>query len=281
MKKIESLSEYRALLGENKKTHNGIDKNCFLLPSGMEKFISAGKVYYRSYDQGILIFIDENSYYNLYYYIEKGSTFPVFSCEKPVLIEELSQNGSRDAYIAANEARLKAAGFGFYRKSFQYEIGIGAEEQQRFCTAEKEQAMKASGFRYDTACYADFRPQIISLWKASLDFGDISGDDLALELSQDEELLTVIGADGDIACTYLYEIVGRDVSEGRHVVTNPSCYRKGLGSFVLGLTLDHLRTEGIKRHYTWIHEQNIPSVRMHERLGFLRNGRSSIQYILK
>ena len=124
MKKVEVLSDYKELLAKNKASHLHIDTNCFLMSNAMNEHIEADKLFVEEYKDGLMFFIDEGSFFNLYYFWETGKPFPNLKQEKPVLIEELNNKGSRDAYLSQIEPVFLQAGFSlfFYKKTIDKSV---------------------------------------------------------------------------------------------------------------------------------------------------------------
>ena len=90
MERVKNLDEYKELLRWNKARFESLEKNCFLLASGMNKFILENRLYAEKYENGLVFFIDEGRYYNLYYFWKKEAELEDFRQDKPVLIEEIN-----------------------------------------------------------------------------------------------------------------------------------------------------------------------------------------------
>lgn len=278
MKKVESLSQYKELLRQNKAKRSRMDTNCYLMAGAMEDYIVDGRLYAEEYPQGLAVFIDEGNYFNLYYFWESGMPLPNLKQEKPVLIEELNNNGSRDPYLSRFEPVLIQAGFSLFKHNLQVAANLkdcGQDLRTRY--EEKKQRLEAQGFRIafckDEACME----QVVALWESALESTDVPQSHKVL--NPDNQVLCVFDAENTLCAAKWWHNNGK-ASEGRHVVTHRNFERRGLASTLqLAWLLDGL-DNGAERFMTWIAVTNEASLALHKKAGFLCNGRSSKQYIL-
>ena len=63
------------------------------------------------------------------------------------------------------------------------------------------------------------------------------------------------------------------------MVVRPDHFRQGLGSMMLQACYRQAQKEGTGRIVTWIWEHNERSLLLHEKNGFMKNGRICRQYI--
>ena len=279
MKKIETLTEYKELLRQNKANRTKMDTNCFLMSNAVEKLIDKGCLYAVEYSQGLIVFVDEGNYFNVYYFWESGIPLPDLKQDKPVLIEELNNKGTRDAYLEKFEPLLIQAGFSLFKHNLQVEANLKECEQElRNKFEEKKSRLEAQGFKLepctDDACMKD----VVALWESALELTDIPQDHKVL--NPEDKVFCIFDSENTLAAAKWWHHSGK-TSEGRHVVTNKAFERRGLGSTIQLAWLVDALDNGVQRHMTWIADTNTPSLEMHKRAGFLCNGRTSKQYILK
>ena len=298
MEQIRSLEDYKELLRQNKERIGKPEKNCILLAATMESYITEGRLYAETYENGLAVFQDEGRYYNLYYFWKKGAVLADFRQEKPVLIEELNNRGSRDAYLAEFEPLLFAAGFEAYKNNVQVELNLreldskaGSEAASEAVSdkteekggleaklAQKMDRLSGQGLRLKI-CEDDMRyAEAVALWKSGLNVTDIPQDHMTRE--EDAVLAYILNEEGKMVATHWWKNSGAS-SEGRHAVTDPDYYQRGLASTLLLTWCQDALQQGCIRAITWISDTNFPSLTMCKKLGFLENGRTSKQYILK
>lgn len=280
MRKIQTLSEYKEILRQNKSKRCHVATNCYLMAGAMEEYIIKGCLFAAEYDDGLIIFIDEGNYFNLYYFWESGMPLPNLKQDKPVMIEELNNNGSRDDYLSQFEQLLFQAGFSLYKHNLQVVAILKDGEQDRYISIyeEKKKRLKAQGFRIEPCMNEACMKQVVSLWESALDSTDIPQSHKIF--NPDNRVFCIFDSENKLCAAKWWHIGGK-TSEGRHVVTNKEFERKGLGSTIQLAWITDGFNFGVERYMTWISDTNEASLAMHKKAGFLCNGRSSKQYILK
>ena len=279
MKKVESLNEYKELLRQNKANRNRVDTNCYLMPNVVDEYIVKEKLFVAEHDQGLVFFVDEGNYFNLHYFWESGKPFPNLKQDKPVLIEELNNNGSRDAYLSQFVPILTQAGFSLFEHNLQVVAVLkGREQELRDKYQERKNHIESQGFRIEL-CEDDIcMNKVVSLWESALHATDIP--ESHKKLNHNSQVICIFDSDNTLCAAKWWHNKGK-VSEGRHVVTHKNFERKGLGSTIqLAWLVDGL-AHGVERYVTWIAETNDASHAMHKKVGFLCSGKSSKQFILK
>ncbi len=279
MKKVETLDDYKDLLRQNKEERNRVDTNCLLLPGAMNAFITSGTLFVEQYSDGLVFFVDEGNFFNLYYFWESGVPLPNLQQDKPVLIEELNNNGSRDVYISQLEPVLKQAGFSLFKHNLQVAAAMKERQQElRERYAQKKSSLEAQGYRFAFCTDGAGMKQVVSLWESALNPTDIPQSHKTVD--PDNQVLCIFDNENTLCAAKWWHHSGK-TSEGRHVVTHKDFERRGLASTLqLAWLVDGL-DHGVERYMTWIADTNAPSLAMHQKIGFLCNGRTSKQYILK
>lgn len=281
MEQIKDIQQYKELLRWNKSRFDGIQTNCILLSSGMRPFIEEGRLYFESYPEGIALFIDEGRYFNLYYFWNQNAPFASFHRSKPVLVEEVNNNGSRDACLAETERKLVNAGFALVRNNVQVEkqqkpgeLPV-ADAPQPFRT---EDILAAAGLSLQICRDEQNFRQVTALWERYLGPTDVPLDHFTMK--SDAVILNAVTAEGMVAATQFWKNSGRS-SECRHTVTHPDYYRHGLAMALIQAWLETTEKQGVCRWFTWISDKNSPSLALFHKMGFRQNGRISKQYILE
>ncbi len=281
MNQIKDIQQYKELLHWNKSRFNAIYTNCILLASGMRPFIEESRLYFELYPDGIALFVDEGRYYNLYYFWNQNAPFACFRCSKPVLVEEVNNNGSRDACLAQIESALVNAGFMLMRNNVQVEKQLKTGESLSFDEALRlraENALTDTGLSLQYCQDEETFHQVTALWEQYLGAADVPLDHFTLK--SDSVILNAVTAEGMVAATQFWKVSGRS-SECRHTVTHPDYYRHGLAMALIQAWLNTTREQGVCRWLTWISDKNSPSLALYHKMGFRQNGRTSKQYILE
>lgn len=273
MKQIKDIREYKELIRWNKARFASVVTNCMVMSDTISGFLSSERLFCEIYDNGLALFVDEGRYYNLYYFWNKDTPFASFRRDKPVLVEELSSNASRDACITRKEQALADAGFTRIRNNLQVEKR--ADSDTLFPL--RVDALREKGLRLEYCRDARRLDQVTALWEAHLDITDIPADHYIL--GTEAVILNVIAPDDSVAATHYWKTNGKS-SECRHTVTHPGYYRQGLATVLIASWLNHSAQQGAVRWLTWISDRNERSLSLYRSLGFLPNGRTSRQYLL-
>lgn len=279
MKKIQTLDEYKQLIRWNKERLGKVEKNCFLMSSVMEKYIMEQRLYVQTFEDGLVLFVDEERYYNMYYFWRPDTKMVDFRQQKPVLVEELNNNGYRDKYIANLEPLLFNVGFEVIKNNLQLEINL--KDKRLFIEKqlnEKIQQLKDKNLRVGLCRDNETFKQAIALWESALDITDIPGEHMSLR--EDDKLVCVFTQEKEVVATNWWRSTNKN-SEGRHIVTRSDFFKRGLASTLVLAWCKDACEQGIERCFTWVCDTNFRSLSLFNKLGFTTNGRESKQYILK
>ena len=277
MEKVATLEEYKGLVRGVKERAGKIDSNCILMSSAMEPYIREGRLFFRAFPEGLVLYADEGRYYELYYYWQPDAPFGEFMADKPVSAVEVISPGKREAYAVRMEEKLLSAGFSLFKTTLQLEADLTdlpyplEEELSR-----RLEALKAQGI---TLRYCDdaLLSQVRLLWETYLDPMDVPCGHL--EESAEERILCAVDKSGKVAAVKWWRCVNR-TQEGRHTVTDPAWYRHGLGTALLLAQFLYGREHGMTKNVTWVSDENVRSLAMCQKVGLVLNGRSSKQYTL-
>ena len=271
MNRIDSFETFNSLIRsfkENRETveHFPFNKNVF------EKYINDRRLFYEEDAQGLYFCVDEDLFHDLYYIIEKGSSLSIDHKEKALLINE---NQLLKDSISFNDLYLNS---GFEVSAVNHQLTINIEpEKERIHQKYKEaqEFLKKHAYAIEENRH-EYDKEVKRLWTENLKKTDVPYDHYAegntlLLLDQNEKLL---------AAAWYSSSNGRD-SEWRHIVVDQPYRGKGLSN-VLAYHWLHLCVENrIRRGLTWVEENNIISMKAHQKIGFAENKRLSIQYIME
>ena len=261
MQRITDYGEYVTLVNGVKAEYS----NSTLMKDRVNSLIDAGRLYYQKTGNGVLILVDEGSYYKGYYHWGDG-VFDVEKSDKGILIEEPDFNARRKEKIQAFEQKMKNRGFVLLKNSVQLDIVIN-------------ECVEDSGTRAQYLQSRDEYEQVLKLWEEYLNPMDI-----ALDIKYffgKEEYRNIIVKDDDRVVSTLLGYWNKGKVELHHLVTDSKYQGKGLATEVYRYLFKEMQKEKYKRAIAWIADNNIPSLKLHKKLGFKENGRTCLQYYLK
>ena len=278
VERVTSTQEYKQLIRCNKSRFEKTDTNCFLMSRGMEPYIQQGRLFVRQFPEGMAMYVDEGSYYELYYFWNSRAPMADLRRDKPVSLVEVDEGGKRGAYLAGMERKLFTAGFCVLKDTCQVEMNPCDPAHRLKESLALDQARMADEglrFHYDDGSNL---PRAVELWREYLDLADVPLDHTSLK--PEDKLLCVMSKDDRLAAVHWWRHTGK-FSEGRHTVTHPDYYRRGLASAMLRAWCLDAKERGISKAATWIRTTNYKSLALYRKVGFVPNGRVSRQYILK
>ena len=271
MNRIDSFETFNSLIKsfkENRDTfeHFPFNKNIF------EKYISDQRLYYEENEHGLSFFVDEDLYYDLFYIIEKSFPLSVKRKNKALLINE---NQLLKENITFNNLYLNS---GFEIGAVNHQLAINIE-------SEKDPILRKHAETQDFLIEHDYTvsenlheydEEVKKLWTENLKKTDVPYDhyregNILLLLDENKNLL---------AAAWYQSNNGRD-SEWRHIVVDEPYRGKGLSNVLACHWLHQCLESQIKRGLTWVEENNLVSMKAHEKIGFTENKRLSIQYIME
>ena len=124
MNRFRGMEEYNNLITDIKKNYMPVSTNCFMYFSQIEKYILQDRLLYEKYMGGLLIYIDEITYYRLYYYWNTSYPFFFEKKDKAVVIIDI-YNVEKSSEQIKMEEKFSNSGFRLDKRT-RY---IGADYQ--------------------------------------------------------------------------------------------------------------------------------------------------------
>ena len=282
MEQIRSVEEYKALVRENKQQQGKVRSNCFLMSSSLDQPIRDGQLFFERFADGLVVYSDEGRYYNSYYYWKMDKALEDIRKNKPVLMEELDSGREAQEADEKKTAFLLDAGFSLYRTNYQLDRTVKSDIQKTGALLEDYLQQAENRGMTVAPCRDEMQAaQVVSLWEQALEPTDVPWRHRRFMDYPEDTVYCVTDSEKTTAAAYWWGASGKKTWEGRHVVVRPDCFRQGLGTLLLQLCYEKALQAGVEKISTWICDENQRSLRLHEKNGFQRNGRTSRQYILR
>ena len=87
--------------------------------------------------------------------------------------------------------------------------------------------------------------------------------------------------DSDRVISSMLSFWSKNKVDTHHLVTDGDYQGRGLATKIYRSLINDAANNGVNRIIGWIAETNYPSIKLHERLGFCKTGRTCLQYYLK
>lgn len=281
MNKVTDYSEFQFLYKENKKRFSKIDTNCLFPGKIIRDSIANGQLFYRSFPEGLVLYIDEINLYRAYYFLDAECQLPDMSADKIILIEELDDQERRKEYLDKFRNKLETAGF--FQESCNYQLEVDLlKNRDLICENYKNAFTRINISGLLTTCEpnADQNEQILQLWKNSLKQTDVPISHTNFYNDNEQHVICVTDPQGNVCGVNWWTFRGNCV-EIRHTVTHPNYYHKGIGNFIMSFVLNTALNEGVVIGMTYVEEQNYRSFGMMHKAGLKENGRVSYQFLLE
>jgi len=282
MIELTGYESFHEAYAAEKRRLGPLNSNCLLPKRTIAEALLRGRVFLRHTESGLAVYAEEGDpapFADLYYFLADGEALPDLSIDRPVLLEELDSNGRRAAYLDAMLPKLTAAGFSLIAENVLVEIGSAFGEEAAEGLAAAEAGYAERGYRVELDPTGDAREAAFALWRAHLKPTDLPPWHFAVDPEQGMHLVCLLDAHGEVAGVNWW-MVKEQVCEIRHTVTRPDCLRQGIGSFLIRYALQNAAKTGIRSAYTFIDVNNLRSLAMYEKIGFVRTGKISRQYLL-
>lgn len=279
MEKIETIEQFKALKTKAKELHGKLDTNCYLTNGGMESIMRVQNLYYAEFEQGLVLYADEGSYYRILYFLDSSQPLPDMRQDKMIEIEEPDSFGRRAKYLDAFFAKLEAAGWKRVARNVQVSSTLQDKAEQ--ITSDYEgalQAVEVQGLHL-VNCPERHADRVVELWRGWLHETDIPIEHVHFLDDPKQRVVVVLNDDDFVCATNWWRFAGKSC-EIRHTVTDPAFYQRGLGYLLQCAAMKDALDNGCTSIFTYIDDTNYRSIKMFEKAGIVENGRTTVQYAL-
>ncbi len=282
MNVLESIEQYHTLTKEIHDRCKRLFSNIYLFDDSLKRYISAQRLFYHQFQDGILFISDEKTYYRIYFLISSSCNevnIPNFN--KNTVTRMIYRGEKKDNLIATEKILLNN---GFNNDSSSLEI------LARPCSIENLESKYQISCKYmerfgikliyaDRSMYND----IIELIRSEPVFRFYH-----LDYVSKEEILRDIDL-GYYRCAIdqngvLCAVQHFNPCEGRiigDILTVRKEYRNnyGIGAAMGFQSLIYAKEKGIDSYFGWIDSCNHNSIKYHEEIGYSLTGKISEEWI--
>ncbi|MDR2487405.1 MAG: hypothetical protein LBD12_05510 [Clostridiales Family XIII bacterium] len=273
MEKVVSAAHVERLVKEAYEGRKGVRTNCFMFADKLNGYADDGRLFYETHGDGLLLLLDMDDFYILYYHIRPDAELDFVQKDKPVIIEfhdsEHRHNKQNDAMIPYFEA----AGFRHHNtiKRMTREYDQAAIDELLAQEDGPYEVITARPEHYGTIMdmlYSAFDP-VKNLFPPRADI------QRSLEAG---EFLCVLDEAGKVICEV--QVVYEDSSFYMlYVVTDPAWRGKNLSWQIRKVATLRAWEMGIKKRTGWALSDNTPGIRAAEKTGLRFDGAFTLHYI--
>ncbi len=276
MEIITDIALFNMLINTFRQSHGSdLRSNLPVFKNVLEEPIREGRLCYKETEDCIYFFQDEKDYYVLFFISEKGiGKLEIPELAKEVLVNEnyFAKNGEIDVRGISNYDLY--IGSGFFVESVNYQMVIDPLQMKEKVSYEYDNCKKIleENGLVITDCPCCGNEAIKRLWRDNLKLTDVPCDH-----HYKGNYIIIKDKDETVAAGW-YDIVGQ-TSNLRHIVVEKAYRGKRLSKVLNYFWLHTVLQQDVKRGITWIEEKNSVSFIVHEKIGFRKNNRLSVQFI--
>lgn len=278
---VESIDQYNNLLNEAKKNIITPVSNNHLFAEAMVDYIDQGMLYYSFDSSGLRLYIKQRNYYTCYFVLEKQCMPEFDKLDMPIYAYILRTKKDQSFY--AVQDKLLEAGFSHHetRKGFDY----SPEEVYNITLRVADFArslLEKRGFTIsipNPEHYSELLDFVNSIDEIPFWQLDFPTYELFLKEIESERIKCVFDSNKAIVGMYYRLRVGK--YEYGYIAIEKQ-YRDS-GAMAVALTNERMKgiieQEGKGR--AWISTNNVKSLKYHESLGCIANGRYKEEFLLE
>ena len=276
MEKINSLKDFNDLVSLFKESNPEIICNFPINRGVFSKSINEGTFFGCFYENGLYFFIDEDNYYVLYYIIQKDSLLERIMVDKDVLINEaIIIKKERDDFEIKYDELLLNSNFEIESVNLQFEINVDEKKEEiKKVISGSDSYFKKKDYWFEIKDMKE-NHDVIALWNDNL-----KKTDIPKEHYNSGKVLCVFDRNNQLIAVGWFNLLDK-ISEWRHVIVSNEHRDFSLALIMYYLWMEQALQHGITKGIGWVEKENKPSLAMNDVVGFKRNGRVSIQYVLK
>lgn len=286
MQTVESMEDYYSVINRCKATLGRLGTNNYLFPKALERYVRLKRMYYEEIRQGLLFYLDEERYYQAYYYLAEHadvSDLEIGKKDKPILLQHIYKENAKNRLFREVEQSLRKSGF--ERKSVSRHAVL-EQPEKIYRTVERsmrgiQKLFDSAGFVYQCVSGQQlsdvlaFRAQIREIPYYQIPY--FTRDEL-LEEACAGRLCCITDSAGHIAAAR-HLIVDGQKAYGWVGVQEAYKKRYGMAAVFLYHALQYVQENNI-RMCSWVERENTDSIQYHERIGSVWTGHLKDEWIL-
>lgn len=284
MEFVYSVEQYYELIEVRKKELGRLKTNCTLNGEMINRYISMKRFFYEECESGLFFFSDEENYFQLYYYLQDGILFDIKRKNKPILIQNIYQEGKENKFLSFLNIQLQKNGFEL-KDTLRH--AVLRETDKLFEKIEKSVNKIACIQKKEKLEFKDVGEEQLEELKIFMNgIEEIPfyqypyfTDEEYLEEAKEGKLSCIVNENGKmIAARHL--IVSGKKAYGWVGIDNKYKGLYGLAPLILHHQLIYLRKNNIAM-CSWVKTTNVPSIQYHNRIGSVWTGQLEDEWLLE
>lgn len=278
MKAFQSIKEYKEILVAFRRQNKKTIKNIYYMFDEVTQLIEKKMLYYDLYDDALIIFRDEGRYWHVSFIIAEDFSTKLHIMEKPCTIgvpDKGSENSEKVQKICQTVEKL---GLAFLHCNRMYQIDV-PECLTRLDDECREIKLKLEQVGIILMDFKEeYREDILHLWDEYLVCINLNREDCEEGI---KDVLIAVDTNVNKVCGVTMPRYHHKNDNIAHIVVEPEYRQYKVSLFLDYMLLRNLYIRGFQKAYTWIADDNIPSLKFHKRYFHIQNvDVRAYQYIL-
>lgn len=280
MQKVNSFSHFNSLLKKLKANTPKPLTNCYLYPSEIDELSAQNKLFYIfSLDNktGLYFFLENHTFYNLYFYMDGLSVPDLKKPEKPVVLDFVYKENRVPKQLDQQNLLWKQYGFKDYKKYIRMDQNISVLTDHTDFNNDL-----SANYIFGFSDHPDLSDDIQQLWQHNLDPYSIaipeSGE--IIVSMENNNIFYLTDSRGKLSAALQVLRIGSKAII-QHVTVSPDSRGKGIGLFLLKKVFHLLKEQGISESQLWVDINNKSAIRLYEKCGYTYNFMISNQLLCK
>lgn len=281
MQIVGKPEEYKEIMQRTKVKCKGGVSNIYFMADEIGRFISQGRLYVEESDAGCVFYVDEGTYYNTAIHAADSAIVPIHAQDKKCVVRYVYR--SRDAESTGRKFSEILSANDFHKAASSVEVRLSVEEcVQKGTKVEKwVQKMESQGF----SCVCAEEPQFREIEQMFCASGVIKDYQMAYRTREEKKALEkgsymcILDRDGNMCAASFCAIVN-GITTGGSVAVKEEYKMRGLVPMFTYYRSRWLRDHHVTYSQGWIETDNMPSIRLHESLGYEFRDRYADEWIL-
>lgn len=273
--KIETFEQYRTMTKEFRRAAEKVTGNCYFMPAEVKKYTEEGKLFYERQEGMLLFYVDEETYFHVYYYLDEKAC-PRFCRQDKTAILDFVCRKDKLEEIRKEEEKWRRAGFSLYKEYVR--MCYKPEEGKRSLPdADCVKAEPFARYRFEKG-NASYHEQILRLWEKNLDLlsTPLPKSGALCEMLEEGHVYYILDGEKVVGALYL-DVTGKACLL-QHIVIDPAYRKQGLGVCLLNYAFSCVKGE-VAVCNLWVDVENLPAYNMYRKYGFVEEGLLSKQYL--
>ena len=273
MIRLKDIRELQSIISGFKKENPSPISSFPISLNRFQEYCDSNRLFYEQKEDALFVYADEINYYELFYMAKDDARLSDAGKEKDVLINE-AKLLKNEGPVSYNKNYLKN---GFKVRSVNYQFINDLTANSTLIESEHQNVIALlNDPDHQIACEEQSdRKDVKDLWLRGLKNTDIPASHFVKG-----SILTLSDTHGSLIGAGWYDAINERDIEWRHIVVDENARGKGFGRLITLHFLFLALKQNRKRAISWIEENNTRSMNMHEKLGFRKTNRISIQYII-